>query len=236
MEERKRQEYLLIGVACVSTVGRPLTFCYFIATMLTSYNLWSVVFCLFGVHWVMPKKEVELLECQKGALANIMLLMYVGTCVLVLCGPFRGRETFLFWWNWAFICGAKILSFTNHVWLLAALSGHSFSTLEEFLDLCNFGWRFIASQVHNLCTWGSFLFIFNKALLIKKKKRRKNTSTNPIVRTRWIRADNNCKQGRKWSHPVNAHIPVSQEKLPAVPYVQPMCHPFPCIGSIHQMC
>ena len=123
------------------------------------------------------------------------------------------------------------------IWLLlAALSGHSFSTLEEFLDLCNFGWRFIASQVHNLCTWGSFLFIFNKALLIKKKKRRKNTSTNPIVRTRWIRADNNCKQGRKWSHPVNAHIPVSQEKLPAVPYVQPMCHPFPRIGSIHQMC
>ena len=32
-----------------------------------AYNLRSVVFCLFGVHWVMPKKEVELLECQKGS-------------------------------------------------------------------------------------------------------------------------------------------------------------------------
>jgi len=90
METRKRQEYLLIGVACVSTVGRPLTFCYFIATMLTTYGLWCFVF-LECIGWC--QRRWSCWSARRGALANIMLLMYVGTCLIVLCGPFRGRET-----------------------------------------------------------------------------------------------------------------------------------------------
>lgn len=30
------------------------------------HNLWSLVFCMFGVHWVMPWRVVDLLACWKG--------------------------------------------------------------------------------------------------------------------------------------------------------------------------
>jgi len=40
-------------------VGRPPTTCYFIVPV---YDIWSMVFCLFGVQWVMPRRVVELLE------------------------------------------------------------------------------------------------------------------------------------------------------------------------------
>ena len=32
----------------------------------TDYELWSLVFYLFGLHWVMPLKEVELFEFWQG--------------------------------------------------------------------------------------------------------------------------------------------------------------------------
>ena len=31
-----------------------------------AYELWSLVFCLFGLHWVMPLKVVELFEFWQG--------------------------------------------------------------------------------------------------------------------------------------------------------------------------
>ena len=30
------------------------------------HNLWSLVFCTFGLHWAMPRRVVDLLECWKG--------------------------------------------------------------------------------------------------------------------------------------------------------------------------
>ena len=30
------------------------------------YELWSMVFTLFGIHWAMPKTVVELLACWQG--------------------------------------------------------------------------------------------------------------------------------------------------------------------------
>ena len=32
-----------------------------------AYELWSLVFCLFGLHWVMPLKVVELFEFWQGS-------------------------------------------------------------------------------------------------------------------------------------------------------------------------
>ncbi len=31
-----------------------------------AYNLWLLVFCLFGIHWVMPKRVLDLLACWRG--------------------------------------------------------------------------------------------------------------------------------------------------------------------------
>ena len=33
---------------------------------LIAYELWSLVFCLFGLHWVVPLKVVELFESWQG--------------------------------------------------------------------------------------------------------------------------------------------------------------------------
>ena len=31
-----------------------------------AFELWSLVFCLFGIHWVMPHKVIELFESWQG--------------------------------------------------------------------------------------------------------------------------------------------------------------------------
>ena len=52
----------LIGVTCVRGVGsRWIIFC-FIAVGPIAFELWSLEFCLFGLHWVMPHKLIELFE------------------------------------------------------------------------------------------------------------------------------------------------------------------------------
>ena len=28
-----------------------------------AYNLWSLMFCLFGFHWINPKRVLDLLAC-----------------------------------------------------------------------------------------------------------------------------------------------------------------------------
>ena len=56
----------LIGVTCVRGVGsRRIIFC-FIAMGPIAFELWSLEFCLFGLHWVMPHKVIELFESWQG--------------------------------------------------------------------------------------------------------------------------------------------------------------------------
>ena len=35
-----------------------------------AYELWSMVFCLFGIHWIMPYKVVELLASWQRKLGR----------------------------------------------------------------------------------------------------------------------------------------------------------------------
>jgi hypothetical protein len=48
----------LSGVVCVKRRGRLLIICYFTAT---PPELWSFIFSLFGVEWVMPQTMLDLL-------------------------------------------------------------------------------------------------------------------------------------------------------------------------------
>ena len=50
----------LIGVTCVRDVrNRWIIFCFI--TPIT-FEMWSLVLCLFGLHWVIPQKVIELFE------------------------------------------------------------------------------------------------------------------------------------------------------------------------------
>ena len=143
----------MIGAVCANLVGRQLTTCYFIVIVC---DLWSTVlpFWLAIGHAEKGCGVVGALEW--GAWEDIMLLMYCAmpNCVLFLW-TIWGREPLYFWWGWAFILELKFhLLHTMFVWF-AAFSGHSFSSLKEFLDLCKFN---RLSLKHFLCTWGSFSF------------------------------------------------------------------------------
>ena len=49
------------------------------------YPLWAMVFSLFGIHWVMPKKVVELLACWQGKFGrhrNGAIWMVVPHCLM----------------------------------------------------------------------------------------------------------------------------------------------------------
>ena len=39
-------------------------------------ELWATVLSLFGMHWVMPRRVVDLLDCWQGSLAGIKILRF----------------------------------------------------------------------------------------------------------------------------------------------------------------
>ena len=61
-----------------------ITCCY------TEYTgeLWSLVFCLFGVLWVMPHKVLDLLASWKGRVANKVMMKFGMLYLYVICKPF----------------------------------------------------------------------------------------------------------------------------------------------------
>lgn len=85
---------------------------------------------------VIPERVVDLLACWIGVLGDIALLMYGGPFLYVLCGPSRERGTSAPLRGCAFVFELKLFLFRSLYDWMVALSSHSFSCLEEFLDLC----------------------------------------------------------------------------------------------------
>ena len=57
------------------------------------FELWSMVFTLFGIYWAMPKIVVELLACWQGNLVTIVMVLSRWLSLIVWCGAFGWRET-----------------------------------------------------------------------------------------------------------------------------------------------
>ena len=60
-------------------------------------ELWSLVFCLFGIHWVMPQKVIELFESWQGRFGrhrNIELWRIVPHCLLWCIWRERNARSF----------------------------------------------------------------------------------------------------------------------------------------------
>ena len=107
-------------------------------------ELWSLVFCLFGIHWVMPHIVLELFEAWQGKFVwhcNIDVWRLVPHC-LIWCiwhernvRSFEGCERSLL----------EIKSFFLHTlfeWSVVC-SHFSCSSFPTFLDRCTFGSWFV---------------------------------------------------------------------------------------------
>ena len=134
-----------------------------------SYEMWSMIFCLFGICWVMPERVVDLLDCWTCNFRrhrNIVIWRFVPHylmwCILREWNSrnFEGRER-------SIIEFKSFFFFTLLEWCLV-LPSFSCMSLLVLLDHCNLvSWCFCLF-VHFLCTR---LCVFNKIfmLLIKKK-------------------------------------------------------------------
>ena len=62
-----------------------------------AFDLWSMVFTLFGIHWVMPKTVVDLLACWQGKLGrhrNSAIWMTVPHCFIWCIWRERNNRNF----------------------------------------------------------------------------------------------------------------------------------------------
>ena len=77
-----------------------------------AFEMWSMIFCLFGVCWVMPQRVVDLLDCWSCNFRrhrNIVIWRFVTHCLMWICcengtlealrvvnGPFLSLSLFSF--------------------------------------------------------------------------------------------------------------------------------------------
>ena len=62
-----------------------------------AFDLWSMVFTLFGTHWVMPKTVVELLACRQGKFGrhwNTAIWMAMPYCLMWCIWQERNNRRF----------------------------------------------------------------------------------------------------------------------------------------------
>ena len=71
---------------CGKSVDRLLLHCPI------AYDLWSMVFCLFGMHWVMLYKVSEVSASWQGSLVDIEIQVYEDLCHIVCFGAYGGSR------------------------------------------------------------------------------------------------------------------------------------------------
>ena len=119
-------------------------------------DLWSMVFGLFGVSWVMPQSVVGLLACWLGRFGrhwNGNIWGIILHC-LIWC-LWKERNSKCFEDIERSIPDLKLFFFRTLLDWLSVLQNQSFSSLFIFLDSCNF-YSWLLTPIHSLCTRVSF--------------------------------------------------------------------------------
>ena len=63
------------------------------ASLPQAFELWSLMFCLFGLHWVMPHKIIELFESWQGKFKGTSQYRFLeNLCHIACCGVFGVKE------------------------------------------------------------------------------------------------------------------------------------------------
>ena len=105
-----------------------------------AYELWSMVFCLFGIHWVMPYKVSEVLASWPGKFGrhqNIGLWRFVPHC-LFWC-LWRERNARYFEDCKRSILDIKFFFFCTLLEWSLVLPSYSYFSLPDLIDHCNLG-------------------------------------------------------------------------------------------------
>ena len=132
-----------------------------------AFELWSMIWSLFGVIWVMPQSVADLFASWQGPFGrqrNIDLWQVVPHCVL-WC-PWQERNNRCFKITEQSILEIKSLLLHSLFAWCSAFSSFSCSNLFVMLDHYNFRSWCNSFHVHCWCTWGFWFMIFH--YLLKK--------------------------------------------------------------------
>jgi hypothetical protein len=101
-------------------------------------ELWDTVLSLFGMHWVMPRRVVDLLDCWQGRLGwhqNIEIWKAIPHCLMWCIWRERNERTFED--SERNILALKTMFFRTLFDWMSASGLFSFTSLVEFLDHCS---------------------------------------------------------------------------------------------------
>ena len=121
------------------------------------WELWDMVFGLFGVNWVMPLSAVGLFACWQGHFGRLRngVIWKIVPSYLMWC-IWKERNNRCFEDSERAMPNLKLLFFRTLLDWFSVWRNHTFSIL-DLLDFCNFrSWLF--SLVYALCAWVSFSY------------------------------------------------------------------------------
>jgi hypothetical protein len=102
-------------------------------------ELWEMIFALFGIHWVMPRRVIELFDCWQGSMGrqqNLVIWRAIPHCLMWCLWRQRNARTFEG-------CELRVvelkLQFYRYLFdWLSATGLFSFSNLLNLIDFCSF--------------------------------------------------------------------------------------------------
>ena len=136
IDNLRKQQILILDWCCMcKRNGESVDHLLICCTI--AFDLWYMVFTLFGIHWVMPKIVGELLACWQGKFGrhqNSTIWMAVQHC-LMWC-IWRERNNRHFKDLERSVSDLKLFFFKTLLDWVTMLGFRSFSPVHDFMDFC----------------------------------------------------------------------------------------------------
>jgi hypothetical protein len=136
MDNLRKQKICIVEWCCLCTAGGESPD-YLLLHSTFSQDIWSLVFCLFGISWVMLDKVVDLLACWKGDFGKSQLALVWGAvphCVMWLLWRERNNCVFEGVETTSLDLKSRVIQ-TLFVWMRNP-TNLDYSSCEDFIDSC----------------------------------------------------------------------------------------------------
>ena len=133
---RKRKVLILDWCCLCKSNGESVD--HFLLHFPIVFELWSMMFTLFGIYWAMPKTVVEFLACWQlkfGHHHNGVILMVVSHC-LMRC-IWRERNNLCFEGSKRTIADLKLFFFKTLLDWMSIVGSHFIFSVYDLMDTCN---------------------------------------------------------------------------------------------------
>jgi hypothetical protein len=133
----RRQNIILVNWCCMCRVDEETIDHLFLHCKVAT-KLWDTDLSLFRMHWVMPRRVVDLLDCWQGRLGrhqNIEIWKAIPHCLMWCIWRERNERTFED--SERNTLALKKMFFRTLFDWMSALGLFSFTSLVEFLDHCS---------------------------------------------------------------------------------------------------